>query len=99
VAGKNAATLRVTPSTESGGILRRNLKFVVGLFALMASGILAGVFLPAGHATTTTHHASKATINVTENEWSIKLSKRSIPVGTTVAFKVTNKGKIGHDFR
>jgi len=65
----------------------------------MASGILAGVFLPAGHATTTTHHASKATINVTENEWSIKLSKRSIPVGTTVAFKVTNKGKIGHDFR
>ena len=80
--------------------MRRNLKWVVGLLALTASGILAGVFLPSGHATTTAQHASKVTtINVTENEWSIRLSKRSIPVGTTVAFKVTNKGKIGHDFR
>jgi len=79
--------------------LRRNFKWMVGLFALIASGILAGIFLPAGHATATTKHASKVTINVTASEWKFTLSKRSVPVGTTVAFKVTNKGKIGHDFR
>jgi uncharacterized cupredoxin-like copper-binding protein len=39
------------------------------------------------------------TVNVTATEWAFKLSKRSVPVGTTVVFKVTNKGKIGHDFK
>jgi uncharacterized cupredoxin-like copper-binding protein len=77
----------------------RNLKWMVGLVALMAAGVLGGIFLQAGHATTVKSHASKVTINVTANEWSFKLSKRSVPVGTTVAFKVTNKGKIGHNFR
>jgi len=79
----------------------RNFKWTVGLVALAASAMLAGIFLPAGHATTTkTKHATAVTkIKVTANEWSFKLSKRSVPVGATVAFTVTNKGKIGHDFR
>jgi len=79
--------------------LRLNFKWTVGLLTLLASGALAGVFLPTSSAKTTTHHASKVTINVTANEWSFKLSKKTVPVGTTVVFKVTNKGKIGHDFR
>jgi len=66
----------------------------------MASGILGGVFLPSGHATTAHGQASKVTtIAVVANDFSFKLSKRSVPVGTTVAFKVTNRGKIGHNFR
>jgi uncharacterized cupredoxin-like copper-binding protein len=32
-------------------------------------------------------------------EFAFKLSKRVVPTGTTVTFKVVNKGKIGHDFR
>src|SRR3954470_9207158 len=71
----------------------------LALVALAGFGTLAGVFLPTSSAKTTTHHASKVTINVTANEWSFKLSKKTVPVGTTVVFKVTNKGKIGHDFR
>src|SRR3954452_5357525 len=71
----------------------------LALVALAGFGTLAGVYLPTSSAKTTTAHASKVTINVTANEWSFKLSKRSVPVGSTVVFKVTNKGKIGHDFK
>jgi uncharacterized cupredoxin-like copper-binding protein len=80
--------------------LRLNLKWTIGLFTLLAAGVLGGLFLPAtGSAKTTTAHAKKVTINVVANEWSFKLSKKTVPVGTTVVFKVTNKGKIGHDFK
>ena len=79
--------------------MRLNVKWTVGLFTLLAAGVLAGVFLPTSSAKTTTAHASKVTINVVASEWSFKLSKKTVPVGTTVVFKVTNKGKIGHDFR
>jgi uncharacterized cupredoxin-like copper-binding protein len=79
--------------------LRLNVKWTVGLFTLLAAGVLAGVFLPTSNAKTVTAHASKVTINVTASEWSFKLSKKTVPVGTTVVFKVTNKGKIGHDFK
>jgi uncharacterized cupredoxin-like copper-binding protein len=79
--------------------LRRHLKWTAGLLTLLGAGVLAGVFLPASSANTATTHASKVTtITVTANEWSFKLSKKTVPVGTTVAFKVTNKGKIGHNF-
>ena len=79
--------------------MRLNVKWTVGLFTLLAAGVLAGVFLPTSSAKTATHHASKVTIKVTATEWAFKLSKKSVPVGTTVVFVVTNKGKIGHDFR
>jgi len=36
---------------------------------------------------------------VTATEFKFALSKRSVPKGTTVIFKVTNKGKIEHDFK
>jgi uncharacterized cupredoxin-like copper-binding protein len=39
------------------------------------------------------------TIKVTATEFKFALSKRSVPKGTTVIFKVTNKGKIEHDFK
>src|SRR3954466_14094533 len=71
----------------------------LALVALAGFGTLAGVYLPTSSAKTTTAHAKKVTVNVTANEWSFKLSKRSVPVGSTVVFKVTNKGKIGHDFK
>jgi uncharacterized cupredoxin-like copper-binding protein len=69
------------------------------LLALAGLGALGGVLLPSSNAKTAAPHASKVTINVVANEWSFKLSKRSVPAGTTVVFKVTNKGKIGHDFK
>ncbi|HTZ06475.1 MAG TPA: cupredoxin domain-containing protein [Gaiellaceae bacterium] len=68
------------------------------LVALAGAGVLAGVFLPAGSASPTRAHAT-VTINVAASEWRFTLSKRTVPVGTTVIFKVTNKGKIGHDFQ
>jgi len=43
--------------------------------------------------------SSTVTINVTASEWKFKLSKSTVPVGSTVVFKVTNKGKIAHDFK
>jgi uncharacterized cupredoxin-like copper-binding protein len=81
--------------------MRRHAKWAQALVVLAGLGILAGIFLPVGsaspfHAKST--KASKVTITVTANEWSFKLSKRAVPVGTTVVFKVTNKGKIGHNF-
>jgi len=85
--------------------LRRNLKLTVGLLTLLVAGLVAGVVLPASHAsglkvTTKKKHAAKVVkITVVANEWSFKLSKKTVPVGTTVAFKVINKGKIGHDFK
>ena len=70
----------------------------LGLFvALAAAGVVAGVFLPDSHATVRAH-AAKVTITVTAKEFSFGLSKRTVPVGTTVVFKVINKGKISHNF-
>jgi uncharacterized cupredoxin-like copper-binding protein len=80
--------------------VRLNLKWTVGLFTLLAAGVLGGLFLPAtSSAKTTTQHAKTVKITVVANEWSFKLSRKTVPVGTTVAFKVINKGKIGHDFK
>ncbi|HEX3226964.1 MAG TPA: cupredoxin domain-containing protein [Gaiellaceae bacterium] len=82
--------------------MRRNAKWAQALVVLAGLGILAGIFLPVSsaspfHAKST--KASTVTIKVTAKEWSFTLSKRTVPVGTTVLFKVTNKGKIGHNFR
>jgi len=44
--------------------------------------------------------ASKTmTIKVTATEFKFVMSKGSVPKGTTVIFKVTNKGQIEHDFK
>jgi uncharacterized cupredoxin-like copper-binding protein len=39
------------------------------------------------------------TINVTAKDFSFKLSKASVKHGTTVIFKLTNKGAVVHDFQ
>jgi len=80
--------------------MRRHAKW--GALGVLAGvGIVAGIILPAGSASTnraSASHASRVTINVVAREWSFKLSKRTVPAGTTVVFKVVNKGKIGHNF-
>jgi uncharacterized cupredoxin-like copper-binding protein len=43
--------------------------------------------------------AKTVTIKVTATEFKFVLSRRSVPKGTTVIFKVTNKGKLEHDFK
>jgi nitrite reductase (NO-forming) len=68
-----------------------------GLVALAVGGVLAGVLVPIGLAGHTNATATK-TITVSATEFAFKLSTRSVPVGTTVNFKVVNKGKIGHNF-
>lgn len=78
--------------------MHRYWKRSLALVALAGLGVFAGIFIPAGHATPAAHQATMK-INVVMNEWSFKLSKKTVPVGTTVVFKVTNKGKIGHNFR
>jgi uncharacterized cupredoxin-like copper-binding protein len=77
--------------------MHRHLKWTVGLLVLLGAGIFAAVGLSAATKPASAH-ASKVTINVAASEWKFKLSKTSVPVGTTVVFKVTNKGKIGHNF-
>jgi len=78
----------------------RRLAILGAIAVLAALGVVAGVVLPAHGASTSPARASKAiTITVVAREWSFKLSRSSVPVGSTVIFKVTNKGKIGHDFK
>jgi uncharacterized cupredoxin-like copper-binding protein len=43
--------------------------------------------------------SSTVTIKVTATEFKFALSKKTVTPGTTVIFKITNKGKIGHDFK
>ena len=79
--------------------MRRHVRRAGVLAVLAGVGVLAGIFLPTGSASSTSPHASRVTINVVASEWKFTLSKRTVPVGTTVVFKVTNKGKIAHDFK
>jgi uncharacterized cupredoxin-like copper-binding protein len=77
--------------------MRRRLVSSSGLFALAAIGVIAGVLTPLGTASRSVAH-KPTVITVTAKEFSFALSKRSVPVGTTVTFKVVNKGKITHNF-
>jgi uncharacterized cupredoxin-like copper-binding protein len=77
------------------------MRRVVGLFVLgtlAVAGLVAGVFAPGGSATTA---SSSATVKITvkASEFKFVLSRRSVPVGTTVVFTVSNVGKISHDFK
>jgi nitrite reductase (NO-forming) len=78
--------------------MRRHVSWPRVLLALSGVGIVAGILLPAGSARVGHRQATTATITVTAREFSFSLSKRSVPVGTTVTFKVVNKGKITHNF-
>jgi len=69
---------------------------LLALGALAIGGIVAGVFVSGGGASTT---ATPVKINVTASEFKFVLSKKTVPAGSTVVFTVTNKGKISHDFK
>ena len=74
------------------------MKRFAAVFALAALGA-AGVAVA---GTTATTHASKAkpvTVTVVAKDFSFTLSRKTVPVGSTVVFKVVNRGKIGHDFK
>jgi uncharacterized cupredoxin-like copper-binding protein len=75
----------------------QRLRYAFVLLVLGAVGATAPFAIPAigaGSSTTKT-----ITIKVTASEFKFALSSRSIATGTTVIFKVTNKGKIEHDFK
>jgi uncharacterized cupredoxin-like copper-binding protein len=66
---------------------------VLTIAALGAAGIaVAGT-------TASTHKTKPVTITVVAKDFSFTLSKRTVPVGSTVVFKVVNRGKIGHNFK
>ncbi|MFL5936229.1 MAG: cupredoxin domain-containing protein [Gaiellaceae bacterium] len=70
------------------------------MLALLVVGVVgagAAFAIPAIGARSTA--AKTVTIKVTATDFKFKLSKASVPTGTTVVFKVTNKGKIPHDFK
>jgi uncharacterized cupredoxin-like copper-binding protein len=71
----------------------------VGLL-VAAAGFAAGTFaLSAAPASGSPQRATvTTTVKVTATEFKFKLSRTTVPVGTVV-FKVTNRGKIAHDFK
>jgi plastocyanin len=75
----------------------QRVRITLALLLVGVVGAGAAFAIPAIGARSTS--AKTITINVTASEWKFKLSKSSVPVGTTVIFKVTNKGKIAHDFK
>src|SRR6476619_1616251 len=63
--------------------------------------VLAAALMVAAPAIAATQHSAAAkatTITVKATEFKFALSKTSAPKGT-VNFKVTNKGKVDHDFK
>jgi uncharacterized cupredoxin-like copper-binding protein len=78
----------------------RRVLGVIGITALAAATLVAGLVAGTGNATPTRSAATKpTTITVTATDFKFKLSKLSVKAGTTVVFKVVNKGKVEHDFK
>jgi uncharacterized cupredoxin-like copper-binding protein len=75
----------------------KKVLFVLALLGLGAAGVAAPFAIPALGSRSSA--SSTVTIKVTATEYKFALSKRSVSTGTTVIFKVTNKGKVGHDFK
>jgi uncharacterized cupredoxin-like copper-binding protein len=69
-------------------------------FALLGLGI-AGIAAPFAISAIGAASSSSATttIKVTATEFKFALSKKSLSKPGTVIFKITNKGKIGHNFK
>jgi uncharacterized cupredoxin-like copper-binding protein len=66
--------------------------------AVLAALTLSAVAAPVLAQADVTAHAAATTVNVTASEFKFKLSTTSAKPGS-VTFKVTNKGKISHDFK
>ena len=70
----------------------KRIAVTVSLVALVAA-----MFTVQSFAAPTAKTAA-VTITVTMTDFKFKLSKTSVPKGTTVTFKVVNKGNSPHDF-
>lgn len=75
----------------------KRVRLVIASLALMAAGVAAAFAIPAIGARFSA--STTVTIKVTATEYRFALSKRSVSPGTTVSFKVTNKGKLTHNFK
>ena len=79
---------------------RRSVLSLAGLGLCAALGIGGSVLVAAGPASATNEATAKPVkITVKASEFKFKLSKTSVPAGTTVIFTVKNVGKIGHNFK
>jgi uncharacterized cupredoxin-like copper-binding protein len=85
-----------------GSFSEKRLRVTLGFVSLGVAGLLVAMFampVSAGPSSAATAARAKATtIKVTATEFKFKLSKVKVPVGK-VTFKVTNRGKITHDFK
>jgi uncharacterized cupredoxin-like copper-binding protein len=75
----------------------QRVRIALALLVVGAVGVAAPFAIAAISAGSSS--SKIVTIKVTATEFKFALSKRSVPKGTTVIFKVTNKGKIEHDFK
>ena len=69
--------------------------------SILAGGMLAALAIAAGALAGPAAQSATTRVTVTAgkpSEFKYTLSRRTVPVGTTV-FRVVNKGKIRHDFR
>jgi uncharacterized cupredoxin-like copper-binding protein len=73
----------------------KHARIAIAVVALAGMGVAAAFVVP---ALASSHRADTTTIFVTAREFKFKLSKSTVKTGTVI-FKVTNKGKIGHDFK
>jgi uncharacterized cupredoxin-like copper-binding protein len=83
--------------------MRRRLATFFGLAVLAAIGVFVGSLTLSSSASSAqaqahAHASAIVHITVVAKEFSFTLSKRQVPVGTTVAFNVMNKGKISHNY-
>jgi uncharacterized cupredoxin-like copper-binding protein len=70
--------------------MQRRLTIITVFAAMLTLGLAAAA---------QARHTATVTINVQMVEYRFKLSKQSVPHGTTVKFLVVNKGKTVHDFK
>jgi uncharacterized cupredoxin-like copper-binding protein len=75
----------------------QRVRIALALLVVGAVGVAAPFAIAAISAGSSS--SKVVTIKITAKESKFALSKRSVPKGTTVIFKVTNKGKIEHDFK
>lgn len=78
----------------------KRVRFVFAFLCLGAAGVVAPFAISAIHAPSSSSASSTTvTIRVTATEFKFALSRKSLARPATVIFKVTNKGKIAHDFK
>jgi uncharacterized cupredoxin-like copper-binding protein len=73
------------------------VRSVLAVLVLGVAGVATAFAIPAIGARSSA--SSTVTIRVTATEFKFALSRKTVVPGTTVVFKVTNKGKIPHNFK